>query len=519
MLKSVITIAIISALCSCSKSKLQTAIEMAGANKKELLAVLKHYSKNGQDSLKYKAAQFLIENMPFHYYFDQQLIIGKTKINSTNWTGFDLKKIKNHNNEIASYRAIIDSLNIRIIQGYSVKWDIENISSQQLIENIEYAFKAWELPWCKHLSFDDFCKYILPYRCRSEPLSDWRRSFYEQYSWIKDSLPDDTTPYEACAYLQNVLKKQVFWSSKHSDFYSGFLPPALFQNIKMGSCENLACYTSLVMRSVGIPVLYDEIPYWPRREMGHAYNWLVSNDTVSGYLFGVTDGPPDISRSHNGATKIYRQTYELHETPIWEIWKQGGYAPSCLINQHQFDVTNQYCTVNTFSYKINSKNSSNEIVWLCNITPNGLRAIDFCYTDKNGLASFDNVTQNLFILAEYDKYGVLVPVSPPFILKKESTRFFVAKNDSLENYYFNKNLSLNKNTDDLKREIPVQYWDNGWIKVHATVDLAEDINNKRNKHKMLFTVKLNNVPKGTVFYLKNTNSWFTFDSNGKYKNI
>ncbi len=517
MFKLITIIAILAAFCSCTKSKLQTAIKMAGDNKKELLAVLDYYSKKEPDSLKLRAAQFLIENMPYHYYFEQQLFINGEKTKAIKWSCYNLKNINQGN--LKPYAAFIDSLNIRVVQGNNIKWDIENINSQQLIENIEYAFKAWELPWCKHLSFDDFCKYILPHRCKSEPLSDWRRSFYEQYSQIKDSLPAGATPYEACAYLQNILKKQVFWSSKYSGFYSGFLPPALFQNIKIGSCENLACYTSLVMRSVGIPVLYDAIPCWPRREVGHAYNWLLANDTASGYLFGVTDRPPDIPRSPNGATKVYRQTYEIHENPIWKIWEQGGYAPPSLINQHHFDVTNQYCTVNTFSYKLNSENSSEEIIWLCNITPKGLRPIDFCYTDKNGLAGFDNVTQNLFALAKYNQSGILLPVSPPFIHKRESTHFFVPKNDSLENYCFEKRLDFDGERNGLKRKVDVQYWDNGWVNIDATAVVAEDINPQKKKQKRLFTLKLDNVPKGTVFYLKEANSWFTFDSTGKYNSV
>ena len=37
-------------------------------NKKELQKVLHYYKKNPIDSLKYKAACFLIENMPFYIY-------------------------------------------------------------------------------------------------------------------------------------------------------------------------------------------------------------------------------------------------------------------------------------------------------------------------------------------------------------------------------------------------------------------------------------------------------------------
>ena len=47
--------------CTNNMSKLEEALEKAKKNRSELLKVLEHY-KN--DSLKRKAAEFLIENMP-----------------------------------------------------------------------------------------------------------------------------------------------------------------------------------------------------------------------------------------------------------------------------------------------------------------------------------------------------------------------------------------------------------------------------------------------------------------------
>jgi hypothetical protein len=41
---------------------------MAGANRTELEKVLRLYSRHAEDSLKYRAACFLIENMPFYAY-------------------------------------------------------------------------------------------------------------------------------------------------------------------------------------------------------------------------------------------------------------------------------------------------------------------------------------------------------------------------------------------------------------------------------------------------------------------
>ena len=55
------------ASCSNSPSRLELALQLAGDNRAELERVLNHYAENKADSLKYRAARFLIENMPLHY--------------------------------------------------------------------------------------------------------------------------------------------------------------------------------------------------------------------------------------------------------------------------------------------------------------------------------------------------------------------------------------------------------------------------------------------------------------------
>ncbi|MDR2683639.1 MAG: hypothetical protein LBB64_07210, partial [Dysgonamonadaceae bacterium] len=55
---------------SCSQRRmpaLEEALRFAGENRAELEKVLDHYRADPSDSLKYKAAVFLIENMPGHY--------------------------------------------------------------------------------------------------------------------------------------------------------------------------------------------------------------------------------------------------------------------------------------------------------------------------------------------------------------------------------------------------------------------------------------------------------------------
>ncbi|MGV8093923.1 MAG: hypothetical protein AB2L24_18840 [Mangrovibacterium sp.] len=59
-------------VCSCSPypSDVEKALKYAGDNRGQLEQVLEHYSKTPADSLKLRAAQFLIANMPGHWSYN-----------------------------------------------------------------------------------------------------------------------------------------------------------------------------------------------------------------------------------------------------------------------------------------------------------------------------------------------------------------------------------------------------------------------------------------------------------------
>lgn len=65
---SVGMIILASALISCNhySAKMQKTFQIAGENAQELKKVLTHYRQKDPNKLKYKAAQFLIENMAYH---------------------------------------------------------------------------------------------------------------------------------------------------------------------------------------------------------------------------------------------------------------------------------------------------------------------------------------------------------------------------------------------------------------------------------------------------------------------
>lgn len=59
-------------IASCSKhtKRAEQVLKQAGENRSELETVLDYYNQKPSDSLKYKAACFLIENMAYHYSYD-----------------------------------------------------------------------------------------------------------------------------------------------------------------------------------------------------------------------------------------------------------------------------------------------------------------------------------------------------------------------------------------------------------------------------------------------------------------
>ena len=144
-----------------SKDRLDMALEYAGDNRKELEKVLEHYRG---DEMKYRAARFLIENMvghtghdstdvrKFQPFYDRHVAISK----KYNWE------------RPAEWQQEIDS--IWKESGQSLffpksRKDVQTMRADRLIQEIDRSFKAWqENAYTRNAPFEDFCRYILPYR-------------------------------------------------------------------------------------------------------------------------------------------------------------------------------------------------------------------------------------------------------------------------------------------------------------------------------------------------------------------
>jgi hypothetical protein len=270
--------------------EIESVLKMAGSNHRQLVKVLKHYGKNPSDSLKYRAAKFLIVNMPgkFSEYREGQW----NDIASVNlrWTSSSNKQL------------ILDTYKI----GDLVKEaDITHITAKYLINNIELAFKVWqEMPWGKDIPFDVFCEEILPHRVDTEPLENWREKVLASFADIYNSFKNDTniTVLEACDKVNSLLPR--FRADK--DFNAMNFSQLMASN--RGLCDEMAMLGVFAMRGLGIPATFDFTPMWPYGIQGSSWNSVRdSNGKHHSFMGAQTNvgkyGTP--SRS----IRTYRQFY------------------------------------------------------------------------------------------------------------------------------------------------------------------------------------------------------------------
>jgi hypothetical protein len=291
-------------------------LSSAGPNQRELEEVIKHYDKES-DSLKRNAAYFLIEQMRFHHSYKGSVLDSYDVI-------FD--KIRKYE-KITPLKGnihfpIVNSWSDSIIKAHgfphikvlSKQFDHQVISAEILIENIDCAFEAWNYPWCKHLTFKEFCEYILPYRFQDEHLERWRPIYMKTFKWLIDSMGVSNDPVRACASINRDIRK---WFRFNEDLsvYPTAISPLNLLKAKMGRCLDQAGIANFAMRAMGIPVVHEIIPQWGDRSMGHDFSAVLDkNRKFHAFLGGELD--PGQNEIRNRAPKIFMQLFSVQRKAL-----------------------------------------------------------------------------------------------------------------------------------------------------------------------------------------------------------
>lgn len=290
---------------------MEIALCAAGHNRAELEKVLRRYHANVADSLKYAAACFLIENMPFYTYPESEQL--------ENYKSYYiwLKETRSR-----SFELLADSVRQLFgpIDRMQQKRDILEVDSAYLCHNIDWAFKVWhEQPWGKNVSFETFCEYLLPYRIGDEPLTYWREMYYEKYNSMLDSLRssdslDCEDPFVVAEYLRDRLHDNSSFYTSVSPFPFGHIGPHYVQ-YQVGRCQDLTDFEIYLFRALGIPCVTDFLPLRGHTNAGHF--WVVTWDK-NGEEY-TSDFMGKLEKIHKNALynddfspKIYRYTFSVN---------------------------------------------------------------------------------------------------------------------------------------------------------------------------------------------------------------
>ena len=284
-------------MLSCTRNvDLERTFQRAGANRAELEKVLRHYEGNGR---KHRAALFLLERMADCYSYSDPLIDS-------------LKQLK-YLSSLPDRGAWTDSVK-KVWSHVSVRnspkvYDAQVISADYLINHIDHAFKVWNsCPWSRHYSFDEFCRYVLPYRLADEPLEAWRENYYRKYAARVDSIYSGNDIIRKIQAVETIFHED---GTGWSDLFPSL--PHLGANFLLahpvGVCRDLCDFSVYLLRALGIPAVTDQYKVSPHTSGDHSWNAVrdTTGQMVSFWLpesevgRGLGDGRPK--------GKVFRREY------------------------------------------------------------------------------------------------------------------------------------------------------------------------------------------------------------------
>lgn len=377
-------------------------------------------SINDEKAAKQKALEFLQNNLEGFFSLSSADVSNYYKhMNST----FERTDTLTNDQYREAYRHALHHYPF-IPENCDTLYDSKNVSIDYLKSNIDNAYDMWKKN-SRHISFETFCNYTLPYRIGYEPLSDWRTAYKKEYE-------EKVSPYLSKQYnyyhlfsIHNMLNQgfngAVYYPTSPMPDFS--LTDLI--KVKVGNCESYSARGVAQLRAFGIPATIDFVPQWGNRSMGHSWGVMFVNDDYT-LPFGVNEtlGSHFDERPELTMPKVYRNTFKKQEK-LKEISEdEDPNIPSLFRNQRYIDVTDTYVETSDVSITIQDSKWLENTKWVYLAVFNNRDWIPVAYSkigkDKN--AVFEKMGRGIVYLPFYlDEFGRQHYVSEPFLLANDGT--------------------------------------------------------------------------------------------------
>lgn len=466
-----ITISLFLSSCNTKDDYLTKALKESADNRHELETVLNHFRS---DPEKLAAARFLIENMPGHYSYKSD------RINDYYAIGEEIFKSKL--SPVAQRDTLLKiSENQFDFLEYDTIQDVKIITADYLIKNIDDAFKLWRnKPWLSHLDFNQFCEYVLPYKCYElQSLDYWRDTLQMKFGdALSGWIPNDDTyssPFNAARAVRGRIARDVRpYGVQMGKGYSFGAANNMYK-ITYGECTDYVRLAICVLRSLGLPAMYNYTPQWGRYRAGH--DWYTILNDKGELLSSEWDISSDIASvffPYQRIPKVFRYTYAINRDvekylndAIWQY----------PFSVFQKDVTDEHFATSDLEIPVslNTDRISDKYAYLgifngCSIDWDILTFGEIkdekgnvlktknnkVYVPKRNklTAYFPKTGRNvLYIVLQYDENGWF-PISQPFILHSNGNiEYIYAQNNETRKVTIRRKYFSSQNVVEMQRRV------------------------------------------------------------------
>lgn len=399
------------------RKKLEYALKSSSNNKRSLESVLSYYDVGSE---KYKAAEYLISNMPGHCSYLGDNIYEYYDI-ALNLFNSSLSPIEQRDSLLALSKGRFVGVDRKYVQ------DLKVVQSDFLIDNIERAFDSWKNGrWATTLTFEQFSEWILPYKCTEmQELDNWRSLFPDLYSDDLLLFPYNdenyNSTYKAVEIVRNEIIRKIVPKGLFKECGFPMLSAQTMSKMTYGRCTDYVNLAVLTFRSLGIPAVIDETPIWGRYRAGHS--WYVILDERGQELpaeWDVSSQPGKSFFPYQRIPKVYRNTFAANQDRV-------EYQKTSLLKYpfslFQTDVTGHYMNPVDVEIPVDKPDYIKEkYAYIACFCGHGTdwKIVDFGKFDGK-TASFRNMGRDiLYVTLGYDGES-LRPVSLPFVIKKDGS--------------------------------------------------------------------------------------------------
>lgn len=434
------TILICTSILACTRypAGVEETLSQAGRNRGELKKVLRHYREHPEDSLKYQAACFLIDNMKWHLstertvFPDSSLFEWYTRFDSL-YTNMMLRipdstLYSERNRERYwqfSYAArqvasVFPPDTPTIVKGTFP--DPQNISSAFLISHIENAFHTWHTsPYASYLTFGQFKEMILPYRAVTG------YPFYENGQRLSDMFgkhlaKSDEKTYAKIITRYNLYKNGIrqmfpnYQQTQHVGTYDMFIG-------QHHDCISIADNFCHVFRAYGIPTVVDcNLSY--RERSGRHFHCTLLDSTGKRFKYNQTMNYTASTPSTSASPSFFRNTFGAQADSPFMLKAEGETLPDYFDTPCIREVTNENYRVAPVQLPI-EKEQSNNLVYLYtfNVSQGLIPATWGTVDHQHRKAWFKNVVYNVLYFPVYLKGDSIIPFASPFYITSPDTLY------------------------------------------------------------------------------------------------